>query len=38
LRSVEMTPKTAAEIERIRRRVAAGEVTIDNETKEVAAA
>jgi putative transposase len=37
-RGVAMTPKTVAEIERIRRRASKAEVTIDHETKEVAAA
>jgi hypothetical protein len=37
-RGVEMTPKTVAEIERIRRRVAAGDVIVDSEAEEVAAA
>jgi putative transposase len=37
-RGVEMTPKTVAEIERIRRRIAADAVTVDNEAKEFAAA
>jgi hypothetical protein len=33
-----MTPKTVAEIERIRRRAAPADITGDNEAKEVAAA
>ena len=37
-RGVEMTPKTVAEIERIRRRAMSAEVTVDSEAKEVAAA
>ena len=36
-RGVEMTPKTVAEIERIRRR-GATDVTIDSDAKEIAAA
>ena len=37
-RGVEMTPKTVAEIERIRRRISTTNVTDDTEAKEVAAA
>jgi transposase-like protein len=37
-RGVEMTPKTVAEIERIRRRAAAADITVNNEANEVAAA
>jgi hypothetical protein len=33
-----MTPKTVAEIERIRRRAAAADITVNNEANEVAAA
>jgi putative transposase len=37
-RGVEMTPKTVAEIERIRRRASTADVTLDSEAKEVTAA
>jgi putative transposase len=37
-RGVEMTPKTVAEIERIRRHTTTADVTMDSEAKEVAAA
>jgi hypothetical protein len=33
-----MTPKTVAEIERIRRHASTDDITIDSEAKEVAAA